>query len=865
MLALCAGSALAQSGDILINDDTTGGAIQRAPAVAAMPGGGYLVAWLDYRRSDYDPDIYCQWLDLQGTPKDTVWTINHDTLSRRIQDYRKSNPAIAADAQGNALIAWEDYRGGIVNVRYQLAPAGRPRDTIDRRPALTDREQFAPAVAASDSAFFLLWRHHDNEIRGVRIDSLGNPCPEFTVAQISAPGVCLSPSVAAWNARPGVSAGFVAAWQESGVDSSAVRVRWFSSGGQPLSAVMRVGGAAAKRPRVACESLGHGLVVWEEGDRVRGIVFEVLGYFPGNPFAVSDSTGLAAKSPAVSAAPGGGGFITVWQDNRDGPAQAYGQLLGRDGNPEGGNFRLEAEPSAAGESLPAVALSRWTDGGFAAFWTDVREGDANIYGTVTQWPSGPVTKCLSLDHLTTTPLDHSSFRLNSDRASCIQDFPVINLDAEGNARCFWFDYRNGAEHAAVWGQCLDRDGGRRGHNFRVNDDTLNRPADFFWAATNRAGTTVVAWEDKRNGDPDIYAQRYDAECLALGPNFRVSDDNRNTPQTWPFVALNDSGAFVVTWTDVRSRVVSPFAQLYDRAGNPRDTNWRVAYSGREPSAWISNQGDVWLTWISPVGIRLRHFDASGVALDTALHITEGSAGRFGAPKVNGTGLGSVWLVWMDQRRGEWEIYAQKLGSDGRLRGANLRLNDDNVLCEHWLPWLVWDGSDRLYATWTDLRIPGNLDVRCLVMDTAGNARDSSFIVNTDPGPNVNQWAYGSVAARGDNLAFTWIDNRNLWSWDTYARIGLPRVPERRWWAGLRALPSTTRSTCRIRPTLPVRGMAELSIYDALGRKVRQLPAEILSEPGDAVNIDLSDLPNGRYFLRMKVRNLVLGGTVTVLR
>ena len=305
----------------------------------------------------------------------------------------------------------------------------------------------------------------------------------------------------------------------------------------------------------------------------------------------------------MSAAPGGTGFITVWQGSRDNPAQVYGQLLERDGNPQGGNFRLEAGPSAAGESLPVVAMSRRAEGGFAAFWTDVREGDANIYGTVTQWPSGPVTKCFSLDH--------SSFRLNSDRASCIQDFPVINLDGEGNARCFWHDYRDGAGRPAVWGQRLDRDGRRRGDNFRVNDDTLGQPADFCWAATNRAGTSVVAWQDQRNGDPDIYAQRYDAECLALGPNFRVSDDAGNTSQAWPFVALNDSGTFVVTWTDARSRVVSPYAQLFDPAGNPRDTNFRVAYSGREPSAWISPSGDFWLAWVMSAGVRAQHYDAAG--------------------------------------------------------------------------------------------------------------------------------------------------------------------------------------------------------------------------------------------------------------
>jgi len=37
------------------------------------------------------------------------------------------------------------------------------------------------------------------------------------------------------------------------------------------------------------------------------------------------------------------------------------------------------------------------------------------------------------------------------------------------------------------------------------------------------GNFVIAWVDDRNGDPDIYAQRYANDGRLLGNNFKVND------------------------------------------------------------------------------------------------------------------------------------------------------------------------------------------------------------------------------------------------------------------------------------------------------------------------------------------------------
>lgn len=844
LVALCFLPALAQSADILINDDTTGGCLQRAPATAALPGGGYLVVWEDSRRSDYDVNIYCRRMNDYGAPIGLEWVVNQDTTSRNIQDYRQASPAIAVNTRGIGLVAWEDYRTGLSQVRYQLGVNGHA--LLDRDPccAPSPLGQIEPAVTALGRSWVVVWREGASGIRGALIDSSGAANAEFAVTDTGE-----RPSVAS------VGSGFVVAWQQVVGESNAVCLRWFNSAGQAQGPATLALGAYAARPQVACDSQGYGIVTWEETagppQRIWARTFDNQGNWRADPFVVNELHGDAATRPTVAAAAGTGRCVIAWQDARNGPYQIYAQTLDLEGNIYGSNFPVELVPATAGESMPAIVMSaaQAHPDDFAAFWTDLREGDANIYGVV-----GNLARSGS-----------DAFRVNSDSATAIQDFPVINLDSSGNALCFFYDFRNGTEHPAVWCQRLNSDGTRDGSNFRVNDDTANRPATFYWAATNLTGRTVVAWQDARNGDPDVFAQRYDSRTNPLGANFRVNDDTGFAAQTWPFVAVNDSGASVVIWADARNRVSAPYAQLFDRDGNRLGPNFRVSYTGREPSAWISNQGDVWLTWISPVGIRLRHFDASGAALDTALHITEGSADLFGAPKVNGISLGSVWLVWMDRRRGDWEVYAQKLSASGEPAGAGFRLNDGNVLCGHYLPWIAWDRARTLYVTWTDLRIPGDLDVRCLVLDTSGLARDSSFIVNTDPEPGTDQWAYGSVAARGPNVVFIWIDNRNLRSWDVYARIGLPRVSHQRWWTGLQVLPSVIKDECLIRPTIPVRGPADLAVYDVAGREVRRFRNLEIAETGGSLAVNVGGLPSGRYALRLKVQNLTLGAIMLKVR
>ncbi len=86
---------------VRVNDDA-GHAAQRFPAIAVTRHGSAYVVWTDRRRGNLD--IYFSFLRL-----DKGWSVNtrlNDDMGTADQD----EPTIATDANGNAYVAWRDYR-----------------------------------------------------------------------------------------------------------------------------------------------------------------------------------------------------------------------------------------------------------------------------------------------------------------------------------------------------------------------------------------------------------------------------------------------------------------------------------------------------------------------------------------------------------------------------------------------------------------------------------------------------------------------------------------------------------------------------------------------------------------------------------
>ena len=69
-------------------------------------------------------------------------------------------------------------------------------------------------------------------------------------------------------------------------------------------------------------------------------------------------------------------------------------------------------------------------------------------------------------------------------------------------------------------------------------------------ATNSKGESVSVSYEKVDCDIEVFAQRYDADNNPVGEKIWVSKESKRQYNDWPFVAISESGSFVVAWTAI---------------------------------------------------------------------------------------------------------------------------------------------------------------------------------------------------------------------------------------------------------------------------------------------------------------------------
>jgi len=98
---------------------------QNVPKVAGDGTGGAIVTWMDSRGAN--SDIYVQRIDASGT---ALWTANGVAVCTAAGN--QSEPQVASDGAGGAVVTWSDSRSGASDIYAQrLNALGAPQWTAD--------------------------------------------------------------------------------------------------------------------------------------------------------------------------------------------------------------------------------------------------------------------------------------------------------------------------------------------------------------------------------------------------------------------------------------------------------------------------------------------------------------------------------------------------------------------------------------------------------------------------------------------------------------------------------------------------------------------------------------------------------------
>ena len=157
--------------------DPSAASVQKFPAACGLPGGGFVVVWVDYRNGPYpnDPDIYAQKLTAGGQKIGANFRVNDDGSGAN-----QTEPQIGSAPTNGFVICWRDEKAGTADIyarRYD--PSGTAAGAAFMvNNADNGVLQSSPAVAMSDAKMYVTWTDNRNsglfDIYG-RIITYDNP------------------------------------------------------------------------------------------------------------------------------------------------------------------------------------------------------------------------------------------------------------------------------------------------------------------------------------------------------------------------------------------------------------------------------------------------------------------------------------------------------------------------------------------------------------------------------------------------------------------------------------------------------------------------------------------------------------------
>jgi len=162
---------------------------------------------------------------------------------------------------------------------------------------------------------------------------------------------------------------------------------------------------------------------------------------------------------------------------------------------------------------------------------------------------------------------------NTGASTAWQWHPSVAIDGSGNYIITWEDYRNG--DSDIYAQRYTGDGTALGSNFMVSEDTEGVEQSYPVVIADSLGNFIITWEDMCNGGYDIYAQRYNSNGEAQGPNFQINDDTEGAWQNEPVIGMDKAGNFVIAWQDWRNGDSDIYAQIFTSEGIAQGANLRI--------------------------------------------------------------------------------------------------------------------------------------------------------------------------------------------------------------------------------------------------------------------------------------------------
>ncbi len=357
--------------------------------------------------------------------------------------------------------------------------------------------------------------------------------------------------------------------------------------------------------------------------------------------------GSALRTEPQVAVFGDGGFVVTWADYTTGHEDFYLRCFNNDGSPRG----------------DIAKIVEW-DGSFSHLHNHTLSANKSGDVVVTSYHCGGPGEGIIYQRF-----DKNGIRIGnniriSERLPC--DYKAVPcLDEMGDMAFAW-------GCGDLFFQYFTIDGDSLSGKIQIDETEFAELS--FWFSNNGmvmddSGRCTVAWYDDRNGNDDVYLQRFDREGTRIGGNVQVNDDAGSADQDEPFILTDGDSLHYILWLDERNGKNEIYAQKFSKDWNKTGDNFLVVngYPFPDSDTWpvfpiwsMDEAGRVVSVWTSGYDIYGRRFDKNLEPVGDVF-VINGAPEAFQETPFVAVSKGNIYTVWSDNR----------LPNTGMSIGANI--------------------------------------------------------------------------------------------------------------------------------------------------------------------------------------------------
>ena len=283
-------------------------------------------------------------------------------------------------------------------------------------------------------------------------------------------------------------------------------------------------------PAITPLDKGRFALIWTDAQGLHAALADKRGVKPAAHIAMG-MQGSLAYHPKL-------GLIAAWAQAEGRWQRLYATRLSMRGDTlaPGKTGPIDSAPVQDNQLYPALAAG---NNGFAATWEDRRKGHTAIYAA---WSQNGTTW--------TAPSQinqDSQAKSNIGRGTGTMR-PTLAPFSRERMALVWLDKRDFLAGYDVYAALSENDGRNFGDNVKAQDSFGDAIAQWHSAAAGNAkGDLVIAWDDDRDGNSDIWLTWLTPQGYV--ENISPPSAHTTANQTDPIIALDDTGNLHLAWIE----------------------------------------------------------------------------------------------------------------------------------------------------------------------------------------------------------------------------------------------------------------------------------------------------------------------------